>query len=158
MPSSVSLSLFLFPLPVIQPDPHMSFPGRRPCLFLTLLIPHICPLPFSFLRSPPLSRLPNPTHGLDVLPTHRADVYLPRALLARHHMPAVVEQSIHLALIANLTHGQLLIRYFVTHHPLAVSSALFPPADVHVLRFAVNHLAFAVGLVVFPIANVGISG
>ena len=114
--------------------------------------------PFSFLPSPRLSRLPNPTHGLDILPTHGADVHLPRALLARHHMPAVVEQSIHLALIANLTHGQLFIRDFVIHHPLAVSSALFPPADVHVLRFAVNHLAFAVGLVVFPIANVGISG
>lgn len=33
------LSLSLLPLPAIQPDPHMSFPGRRPCLFLTLLIP-----------------------------------------------------------------------------------------------------------------------
>lgn len=101
---------------------------------------------------------PYTAHAPDTLPTHRAYLHLPRTLLARDHVPAVVEQRVHLILVAYLTRRHLLVRHLVRHHTLAVPSSLLPSALVHVVRFAVDHLASAVLFVLDKVAHVGVTG
>ena len=138
--------------PPNQPNiPLLSFPFKTSPLFKPRILFHR-PTHSSISTFPNLA---NPPH---ILPANRTNIHLPRALLARNHMPAIIQQRIHLILVANLTQIHFFVRNLVPHHPLAVSSPLLPPAFVHIVRFAVYHLAVSFTLVVRPFTRVRVAG
>lgn len=140
--SSSSKHRLFFPSACVSCSTSLSRLEKKKCLFFWVST-----------SSPPYT-----AHAPDTLPTHRAYLHLPRTLLARDHVPAVVEQRVHLILVAYLTRRHLLVRHLVRHHTLAVPSSLLPSALVHVVGFAVDHLALAVLFVLDKVAHVGVTG
>lgn len=100
------------------------------------------------------SSSPNLHHRSNALPTDGTDVDLLRTLLARRHMPAVVEQGVHLFLVAYITHGHFLVRHLKLHRALAVPFPFLEPTNIDVSRFGVDHLALPVRLVRLPLSRI----
>src|SRR6186713_1038161 len=64
----------------------------------------------------------DPYHGVHGPTADGAIPDLPRAALAGSDMTASIEESVHLGFVADLAKCQLLVRDFVRHDALAVSS------------------------------------
>ena len=72
-------------------------------------------------------------------------------------MATVIEQRIHLLLVANLAQPLFFIRDLESHHAFAVAFPFLEAAGVDIPRLGIGHFALAFGLVIRPVAGVGIA-
>lgn len=71
-------------------------------------------------------------------------------------MPTVVEQGVHLLLVADLAYVAVLVRVFIVHHTLPVARPTPKAANISVPRRRVDHLAVPIHRVLGPSASIDI--
>ena len=72
-------------------------------------------------------------------------------------MPTVIEQGIHLHLVADLAKLHLLVRNLKNHRPLTVPFPFAKSASVRVAGAGIDHFPLAVWFVVGPLPGVGVA-
>lgn len=103
-----------------------------------------------------ISCSPDPYDSPNILPANRTLFHLPRTLLTGNNMSTIVEQGIHLALVAYLAQMHLLVRNLKYHMSFPMSLPLLETPSIHIAGLRVHHLPMPIGLVGFPFPSVGV--